>query len=306
MRVTIRGAVAPFLVLVMMSGCNLLDPAFGDANDVETLLIDARYARAAGDYDGAVRLLERAYDLEPSHAVVRLELGTTLMRRDDLSVLDLEAVVGHVLNAVNGDFGGAGRGVSDAVCTFGEEASVEPFEPQAYAGYDDLVANRATLARVRELLSDPLDAHLPALPAAVTDLDVCGVLSADGLNYDRGIVLDALYEQFENDEQVTAALVSHAVILTLLSYLDLFEQPSLDVSWFVVDGEDLGACIEPVQYGAFMQSYRAQVARIGAALISLDLLVAHTGHSAYGQLVDDAHALYLALETSETTPCYVD
>lgn len=303
-RMRLLGAAA-LLAAVLLAGCNLLDPVYDDGRDVASLLEDARFARAAGDYDRAINLLERALRIDPSNQTVRLELAVTLMRRDQLSLLHLESVTAHLLSG-RGASGAAGRPAGEVACTFGEDATLEPFDPQALSDFNAISAARTTLARILELLNQPASAdEAPAMPTAFLALQICDIIRDGALDYDREAVLEALYDRFDNDEQVTSALTMNAVALTLSAYVALFEQPDLQIDWFIVDGEDVGGCVAAEHYDLFIHRAQEQVGRAGRALLALDLLMAHSGNASYATYVDDALALYLTIETAETNPCFL-
>jgi len=299
---------ALLLGALLASGCNVLEPFYGDAESVLDLTEDARHARAAGDYVRAVALLEKALEKEPANPTVRVELSSTLMRRDRLTLLDLEKLTAHLFGALDGHAHAASPALARAplegdVCTFGPEASAEPFDPRS-PDYDRIVAARPTIRRVLDLLSDPeAPTETPALPPALTELDVCSVLVDDGVHYDRHAVLAAVRKRFETPEQVTAALTMNALALSLTAYVSLFEQPDLPVRWFAVDGAEVGACVAEGHYDLLVTRARAEVQRVGQALLSLDLLETHTNHAESAALVDKALELYQSVRGAELDPC---
>jgi tetratricopeptide (TPR) repeat protein len=303
-RLRVLGATA-LLATMLVAGCNLLDPVYDHGSDVATLLEDARFARAAGDYDRAINLLERALRIDPNNQTVRLELAITMMRRDQLSLLNLESVTTHLLSGM-GASGAAGRPGGEVSCTFPDTSIVEPFDPRAVEDFPAISAARPAIERVLELLTAPASSdEAPAMPAAFTELQICDAIVDGELAYDREAVLAALNARFDTHEQVTSALTMTAVSLTLAAYVALFEQPDLEVSWFTVDGEDIGGCVAAEHYDLFVQRAQEQVGRAGRALLALDLLLAHSGNAGYATYVDDALALYQSIETAETNPCFI-
>jgi hypothetical protein len=290
---------------LVVSGCNLLEAFYDEGNDVDTLLEDARYARAAGDFDRAVSILERALAQDRSHPRVRLQLASTLMQREGLTFLHLERVITHLVGSLDQPATAGRSAASDAaVCTFSSSAATEPFDPRAFEGFDAISGSRATLRYVIELLNDPaVSTETPAMPAELTGIDVCSVVSTSGLAYDRSGVLAALRTQFGSDEAVTSALSTNSVALTLAAYVALFEQPDLPVSWFIVDGSNVGACMAEGHYDLFIQRAQGEVQRVGQAILSLDLLMAHSGNAQYSAYVDDALELYASVEANELNPC---
>jgi hypothetical protein len=280
---------------LVVSGCNLLEAFYDEGNNVDTLLEDARYARAAGDFDRAVSILERALAQDRSHPRVRLQL----------TFLHLERVITHLVGSLDQPATAGRSAASDAaVCTFSSSAATEPFDPRAFEGFDAISGSRATLRYVIELLNDPaVSTETPAMPAELTGIDVCSVVSTSGLAYDRSGVLAALRTQFGSDEAVTSALSTNSVALTLAAYVALFEQPDLPVSLFIVAGSNVGACMAEGHYDLFIQRAQGEVQRVGQAILSLDLLMAHSGNAQYSAYVDDALELYASVEANELNPC---
>lgn len=291
------------LTVGMGTGCNIFDFAFDQGGDVATLVDDARHHRANGNYDKAIDLLQQALAIDPSNAEVRFELASTLMRRDGLDLFTLEQLTSHLLGAGGAPL--AGRGAAADSCTFEPGASVEPFDPRDFDSYQQILDARETLLWVIELLNDPdAPGEAPAMPEAFTSLNICNVLGPDGLDYDRDSVLNALYAQFgDDDDLVVGALTVNAIALTLLSYIELFEQPDLNVDWFIVDDTTVGACIASEHYDLFISRAQGEVQRAGQALISLDLLVYHTGNTQFAEIVADAADLYDLLQSEPMNPC---
>jgi hypothetical protein len=296
--------VAALLLAVLASGCNVFAPFYSEGGDVDALLEDARHARASGNLNKAVELLERAYEREPSNPIVRLDLGSTLMQREKLTFLEVEAVTRHILDALG--HGDAFRGASAAaeVCTFESGTATGSFNPRAADGYAQIVSARPTLRRVVELLSDPAaPTEAPALPEAFTSLDVCEAITPAGLNYNRNTVLAALRSQFPTDTQVTAALSTASVAYTLGSYVALFEQPDLPVSWYTLPDDGLGACVAEAQYDLLVERAQAEVRQVGRALFALDLLMLHSSQDEFAEYVDDALDLYATFDADHLSPC---
>jgi hypothetical protein len=296
--------LAALLLAVLASGCNVFAPFYSEGGEVDALLEDARHARASGNLNKAVELLERAYEREPSNPVVRLDLGSTLMLREKLTFLEVEAVTRHILDALG--HGDALRGASAAaeVCTFEPGTATAPFNPRGADGYAQIVSARPTLRRVVELLSDPAaPTEAPALPAAFTSLDVCEAITPAGLNYNRNAVLAAIRDQFSMDTQVTAVLSTASVAYTLGSYVALFEQPDLPVSWYTLPDDGLGACVAEAQYDLLVERAQAQVRQVGRALFALDLLMLHSGQDEFAEYVEDALDLYASFDDDDLSPC---
>jgi hypothetical protein len=297
--------VAVLLLAVLVSGCNVFAPFYSEGGDVDALLEDARHARAAGNLNKAIELLERAYEREPSNPVVRLDLSSTLMLRERLTFLEVEAVTRHILDALGrGDaLRGAARPAAE-VCTFEPGTATGTFDPRGADGYAQIVSARPTLRRVVELLSDPAaPTEAPALPAAFTSLDVCEVITPTGLNYNRNAVLAAIRNQFSTDTQVTAVLSTASVAYTLGSYVALFEQPDLPVVWYTLPDDGLGACVAEAQYDLLVERAQAEVRQVGRSLFALDLLMLHSGQDEFAEYVEDALDLYASFEDDDLAPC---
>jgi hypothetical protein len=290
------------LLAVLASGCNAFAPFYSEGGDVAALLEDARHARAAGNLNKAIELLERAYEREPSNPFVRLDLGATLMQRERLTFLEVEAVTRHVLDALG--HGAAARPVATEVCTFEPGTATGVFDPRGADGYAQIVSARPTLRRVVELLSDPAaPTEAPALPTAFTSLDVCEAITPAGLNYNRNAVLAAIRDQFSTDTQVTAALSTASVAYTLGSYVALFEQPDLPVAWYTLPEDGLGACVAEAQYDLLVERAQAEVRQVGRALFALDLLMLHSSQDVFAEYIEDALDLYASFDDADLSPC---
>lgn len=303
---------APRLALVIallagaaFAGCNLFDPLQTESDRADVLVEDARDARAAGNLDRAVDLLERALTREPSNPVVRFELASTLTQRERLTILDLERVLSYIDESLDsGATAGRSDGESELMCTFGEDVATSPFDPAGLPEYPALAAAYPTLTRVIELMNDPdSPAEAPALPSAFTSLSPCGTISESGFQYDRAGVHAALLDQFGADEMVTGALSVTAIAHVLTAYVAIFNQPDLPVSWVVTDDDHLGACIDAAHYDTLVSRVQSKVLTLGRALIALDQLAYHTGNPDYQVTIDDALHYYEAFADTDFYPC---
>jgi len=295
------------LTLALAAGCNLLDPVYSEGGGVELLVEDARHARASGDIHRAVSLLERALELDVNHGIARYELAISLMQRDEIGVAALERVMSFLINPSAGGSSDSEQPPAGSSCTFSQSATADPFDPLSMDGASGVLQKRATSRRVVELLSDPSGhTEQPALPPALTELNICDALTGGEVNYDRSRVLEAVQSAFENNHQVTGALVANAIGLTLTTYATLFDSDGGTASWFVVDDSRIGACIEPVNYVPFVAMAREEVYRVGNAILTLDLLLEHTGHARHVSWVEDALAMFSTLESLDTNPCSPD
>lgn len=63
---------------------------------------DAVMAREQGNYDRAIALLERSFEVHPEHAGVRVELSTTLLEREGVDLFDVERILNHFTNPTSG------------------------------------------------------------------------------------------------------------------------------------------------------------------------------------------------------------
>ncbi len=303
-------AVSALAVALAVSGCNLLDGAYSEGGSVENLVDDARYARANGDFERAVQLLEDAYAEEPENAVVRIELATTLMQREGLNSVDLVGQVSDfVTEAIDSAEGATQAG--DAARSGGESCSYtssdpnrEVFEPASFEGYSDIIASLPLLRRVRDLLAGDDG----VLPAALRALSPCESIVNGEVVYDRVAASQELYDTFGgNQTLVRTALQLNAVVLVLDAYSGIFEQPDLPVDWYLVGSEDnrrLGFCVadEPT-LDLLYSRIDDRVADVGRALFSIDLLVYDDGSETLEELRDEALELYVTFQEDVSRYC---
>ncbi len=302
---TFKRFFAPSLLaaLLVVAGCNVLDPAYDEGGSVQTLLEDARYARATGDFDRAAELLEAAYAQDPDNVQVRLELAGTLLQREGLNSIDLVGqVTDFVRRSLDGEAGH--RGGSADSCSWESAEPTRPFDPGAFPEYRQILEARPVLNQVRDLLAGPDGAILP--PSLVT-LRPCDVVVDGEPVYDRDAILAELYATFGNDpNSVRAALLLNTVTLTLNAYAGIFEQPDVPVSWFLVgEPEDarFGYCIATEEVVTFEERITEEITNVGRAMISLDLLVHDGSNAALTELRDEALALYEAFEADLGLVC---
>lgn len=298
-------SLAPALLaaLLVVAGCNVLDPAYDEGGSVQALLEDARYARANGDFDRATELLEAAYAQEPDNPQVRLELAGTLLQREDLNSIDLVSqVTDFMRRSLDGEAGHRG-GAADS-CSWEGAEPTQPFDPGAFPEYHEILEARPVLNRVRDLLAGPDGAILP--PALVA-LRPCDVVVDGEPVYDREAILAELYATFGGDpNRVRAALLLNTVTLTLNAYAGVFEQPDVPVSWFLVgEPEDvrLGFCIAGEEVVTFEDRITEEISNVGRAVISLDLLVHDASNPALAELRDEALDLYEVFEADLGLAC---
>jgi hypothetical protein len=242
--------------------------------------------------------------MEASHPLVRYELASALMHRDGVGVMALEQVVTHLLDPLDGNQSGTAAPSPTGICTFVAPSSLEAFDPLAVDVAAEVFSARPTLRRTTALLSSPdRPSELPALPLALTDLDVCQAFSGGDVQYDRSAVLAAVRDRFGSDWQVTGALVVDAVGHVLTAYSSLFDPEAFGASWYVVDGHSIGACVDGLESQEFTGHVRSEMERIGKAIITLDLLLEHTGNSRHASWMNDALDVYASLVSHDTDPC---
>lgn len=296
-------AVSVFAALLVLAGCNVLDPAFDEGGDVETLLEDARYARAGGDFERATELLEEAYAKEPKHPVVRVELAGALLRRESLNSVNLIARIAEHVEQGTEDVP-SGPGQRSGACSWNDAAEFRTFDPSSLSEFPDVVAARSTLNRIRGLFTD---AEAPIMPAGMRELNTCTVARGGEVGYDRNALLDELYTAFEGDYNlVRTALLLNAATLTLDAYVELFADVELPVDWFLVGDPEaarLGFCTDPLQAPSFTDHVASEADRLGRALVSVDLLIHDANQASLAELRDDALEFYGRFEDTMEPIC---
>lgn len=302
---TFKRLLAPsaLAALLVIAGCNVLDPAYDEGGDVQALLEDARYARADGDFDRAANLLEEAYAQEPTNPEVRLELAGTLLQREGLNSIDLVSQVVAFVREHEAEPSGQRSGSADS-CSWDSAEPTQAFDPSAFPEYQAILDARPVLNQVRDLLAGPDGAILP--PELVT-LSPCEAIVDGEVVYDRDAILGDLYAALGNDpNRVRAALVLNMVTLTLNAYVGIFEQPDLPVSWFIVgegESERLGFCVATEQAATLHDRIDTEVNNVGRAMFSIDLLVHDAHNAALASLRDEALALYETIEAGLNPLC---
>lgn len=295
-------SITGLATLMVVAGCNVLDAAYDEGGSVTNNIEDAQHARANGDFDRAERLLRDAFEQEPGNPVVRTELSSTLLQREQLNLLTLEQVTAHILGEIDAPDEGA-RGAAGDSCTWNSSEPTQPFDPGAVDDYDEIVAASPILAEVIALLNDPASpVEPPVIPAALGELDPCAVIQDGALNYDRDALLDELRAHFDGDDRrVNAALTMNAVALTLGAYLDLFEDDAFPVAWYLVGEEEdlrLGFCMDHAHIDLFYENVDDNLDAIAEAFFSLDLLIYNSGDSQMQEYVDEALELYETFQES--------
>lgn len=297
-------SLAGLAALLLVAGCNVLDAAYNEGGSVGNSIEDAQHARATGDFERAERLLRDALEQEPGNAVVRTELSSTLMQREQINLLSLEGVTRHILDEIETMTEGDGaRGMSADSCTWNSTEPTQPFDPRAVEEYDEIVADIPVLLEVIDLLNEPATPADPAvIPAGLGELEPCTVIQDGTLAYDRDALLDEMRAHFDgDDQQVNAALTMNAIALTLGAYVDLFENDEIPVSWYIVGQEEdlrLGFCMDRINIDPFYENVDGNLDAIAEAFFSLDLLIYNSENEEYREYVDEALDLYETFQES--------
>lgn len=311
-RLTRAFTAAALVAVLVVSGCNLLDAAYSEGGSVEENIEDARIARINGDFETAERLLRDAYAEDPTNAVVRLELATTLMQREEINsvslVADVSTFVTDAIEGIEGEgrpWDTSSRFSSGEACSYTtSEPDRESFDPTGFEGYGDLLASLDILREVRALLAGEDGA---VLPASLLDLSPCEAIVDGEVTYDYDAVIGELEATFGNRNLVSTALQLNAFALILESYVGIFEAPDLPVAWYLVGSEDnrrLGFCADnPEALDQVYDRIDVHVADVGHALFSIDLLVRYGGDEALEELRDEALELYVTFQEDISRYC---
>lgn len=143
------------LMVVLVSGCNVLDGRAPAPKSVDALLADARTALRADHPSRAVRVLERALQKDTTDVRVRVELGAALYAERGLDVFMVRAAMDHLVqdDSTSSPSPQASRRV---VCTDGAQPSAAPGRYSSVAIAGDplraLVRREAVVERVRRLV----------------------------------------------------------------------------------------------------------------------------------------------------------
>ncbi len=309
-RFTRTFAASALAAVLAVSGCNLLDAAYAEGGGVEESLEDARIARINGDFETAERLLRDAYEQDPANAVVRLELATTLMQRNGVNsvslVADLSSFVTDAVEGIESPRPGGARSGGEVCSYTTSDPDRADFDPTGFEGYGEIIRSLGVLREVRDLLAGDDGA---VLPASLLGLSPCDVI-VDGqiVDYGQQAVLDELYDTFGGDRNLVAtALQLNAFALILEAYTGIFEQADLPVAWYLVGSEDnrrIGFCADdPAALDQVYDRIDAQVADVGRALFSIDLLVRDGGDETLQDLRDEAVELYVTFQEDISRYC---
>ena len=277
-----------FLLLLPLAAC---DETTGLDASVDVVVDDAVAARESGDLPTAVALLEGAFERAPQDAEVRVELATTLLQRDGLDLLDLDRVSRFLATASGAESASARRGG----CAAASDPTARRFDPTAVEGFDELVANAATLARAGDLLR-------PVVPAAVQGFDVCTSVKGGALRYDRAGALAALAGHGLSEQQQARALAVNALARFLNAYRFIADEMPQQAAWYRLADGSITICVDDPD--ALRQSAEAAVRDVGEAVLSLDARATLLGaESVAAEVVEQALDAYQDLRDAVADHC---
>lgn len=268
----------------------------GRADDFDSLLIDARLARQAGDLDESVSLYEDALRLEPTSAVARIELAAVYLARADVDLIDLDRFALHL---TEGTAAPAPAPSATGGCVYSQIPGAVPFDPRDIAQFEGLVAERGVIRLAVETVAGGgvVPGGTPVMPPALRAIDLCDGIENGALVYDRSGAIASLRSLGLDDRQIAAALAVNAVALLIDAYLFLNEDVPQQTTWWRLPNGALGICSDDPE--ALRVQAEAAIMDFGEALTSLDLraetLDLHPGDPSR-QLVSDAIEAYEAIE----------
>jgi hypothetical protein len=268
----------------------------GGGGDFESLVIDARLARQAGDLDQSVEYYEEALSLEPSSAIVRIELAAVYLARADVDLIDLDRFALHL---AEGTAAPSPAPSATGGCIYSQIPGAVAFDPRDIAQFDGLVAERGVIQlAIATLRGEGVVAGgTPVMPPALRAIDLCDGIENGALVYDRPGAIASLRSLGLDDRQIASALAVNAVALLIDAYLYLSEDIPQQTTWWRLPNGFLGVCSDDPE-ALRVQSEEA-IMNFGEALTSLDMraetLALHPGDPSR-QLVADAIEAYEAIE----------
>ena len=133
-------------LMLAMGGCNVYEGIAPTPKTVDALVSDAETALATGDAGRAVRLFERAYEVDSTDIRVRVGLGNALYADRGIDVFALQRVAEHLVGASGDSAGTTGKWSpkSRGVCTDGAHPDT------ASARYDAVPLDATSIRRVTE------------------------------------------------------------------------------------------------------------------------------------------------------------
>lgn len=284
------------VLLLPLSGCDETGPMLSIDEGVDVAIDDAILAREQGDYDSAVSLLTQALEAEPTNAVVRVELSTTLLQREGIDLFDIDRIAQYLSTAGSERVAQPAAARGAGTCAYAEDPTAVQFDPTEYEGFDELVVSIDVLEEVTSTLEG-------VLPAAVEDFALCGSVVDGELVYDQaGAILD-LKAQGLTDEQAAQALAVGALARFIDAYVTVTEELADETSWYRLADGSIGICADDEE--AARTKSEGAIQDIGEAILSLDTRAAILGASATvaAEIVDTALEVYSELEQDITTYC---
>ena len=281
------------VLLLPLSGCDETGPMLVLDEGVDVAINDAIIAREQGDYATATDLLYQALEAEPTNAVVRVELSTTLLQREGIDLFDIERI-GQYLETAGTSQPAAGR--SAGTCAYASDPTAVQFDPTEYEGFEELVLSIEVLEEVTATLEG-------VLPAAVEDFQLCGSVVDGELLYDQAQAILDLKSQGLTNEQAAQALAVGALARFVDAYVTVTEELAEETSWYRLADGSIGICADDED--AARTKAEGAIQGIGEAILSLDTRAAILGASATvaAEIVDTALDIYGELEQDITTYC---
>ena len=262
------------LLLLPLAAC---DETGGLDAPVDLLVDDAIAARESGDVEAAIEILRAAYQRAPDDATVRVELATSLLRRDDLNLLDLDQIGQYIINgASNSPSARSGA----RACGDGGTA----FNPADAPGFQDIIDKAATLAEADDLLSG-------ILPDALRSFDICTSVRNGELVYDRAGALGTLRAAGLDDERIAQGLAVNAAVQFLKAYTTVSTALPAGSEWYRMPDGSIVICV--TDEAALRAAGEDAVRDLGETVISLDARASLVGDdSVAAEIVDVALDAY--------------
>jgi tetratricopeptide (TPR) repeat protein len=201
---------------LLLAGCsdNLFSglQSEGTSDDPQVLLADAQAALAKGDTTRALDYLERAHDLEPENAEVRVTLVGTRFEKHDVDLLTIREIGQYIASGGNPSV--TAKAAPNYVCSFEED-------PSNYATFDFAAApSFQRLVDLNDLFADA--------ETLIGDLDATQVDLPDDLRA-RMLLIRAFMQAFKTIKEID------------------YEVKQLGVQLFRLPNNDLGICADANQ-----------------------------------------------------------
>jgi tetratricopeptide (TPR) repeat protein len=153
------------VLALVLTGCsdNLFSSfdSEGTSDDPDVLLADARAALAKGDTTRAIDYLERAHDMDPDHAEIRVTLVGTRFEQNDVDLLTIREIGMYIANASKA---ARAKSAGTYVCSFdGDPSTYESFDFALAPAFQRLAALTDLFNEAETLLGglDAVEADLP-------------------------------------------------------------------------------------------------------------------------------------------------